>query len=216
MISVLERLQAFPYYQNYIDLTRLELAALYAITSSSSASIRKIAFIGSGPLPLSSLCLRDALNSKDSPFGVPPAPMTSSLDLDTDLNAVVVGKCEPEYVTLMNIDRDDEALDLSRRLCQALGTRGTGMEFLCADLGAVAKHKHKLEIDEMTKSEHGLQDYDAVFLAALVGEGQEEKEDMIEKVAGQMKEGSILVVRSADGMRALLYPVSPIGECCEI
>lgn len=191
-----ERLKAFPYYQNYFDLTRLELAALYAITSPDD-SIRNIAFIGSGPLPLSSLCLRDALNSKDSPFGLPPSQIAPLLDLDA--NEDELQKSE-NHVTLMNIDRDAEALELSRRLCQGLGVRGEGMEFWCGDLGDAT-------VSEDVKKQ-GLQEYDAVFLAALVGENQEAKERMIQKITSQMKEGSILVVRSAQGLRVLLYPVS--------
>jgi len=208
-IIVHKRLQDFPYYQNYVDLTRLELAALYAITSPSSCLIQKIAFIGSGPLPLSSLCLRDALNSKDSPFGMPLQLTTSFLGMDK-MEAVST-KGELEQITIMNIDRDREAIEQSRKLCQALGVKGIGMEFFCAEIGGAEKieeEDHRADGGKNNRSEHGLQGYDVVFLAALVGENQEQKEMVVEEVVGRMKEGSILAVRSAQGIRGLLYPVS--------
>ncbi|EUC34136.1 hypothetical protein COCCADRAFT_4471 [Bipolaris zeicola 26-R-13] len=46
-------LQSFPYYDNYVDLSRLEASLINAFASSPPTSI---AFIGSGPLPLTSLC----------------------------------------------------------------------------------------------------------------------------------------------------------------
>lgn len=46
-----------------------------------------------------------------------------------------------------------------------------------------------------------------VFLAALVGIGEEEKKDIVEHLARHMAPGALLVVRSAHGARAFLYPV---------
>lgn len=51
--AVQNLLSTFPYYSNYVDLTRLELAALQAVDPMPP---QKIAFIGSGPMPLTSLC----------------------------------------------------------------------------------------------------------------------------------------------------------------
>lgn len=47
-------LSRFPYFQNYRDLARLEH---HAITGASSQPIRRVLFVGSGPLPLTSLLL---------------------------------------------------------------------------------------------------------------------------------------------------------------
>lgn len=50
----------FPYYQNYIDLSAIECSVLSAfLPTSTPPSPRKFAFIGSGPLPLTSLCMLD-------------------------------------------------------------------------------------------------------------------------------------------------------------
>ncbi|EMD95516.1 hypothetical protein COCC4DRAFT_122548 [Bipolaris maydis ATCC 48331] len=51
--SITTILQSFPYYDNYVDLSRLEASLINAFASSPPTSI---AFIGSGPLPLTSLC----------------------------------------------------------------------------------------------------------------------------------------------------------------
>lgn len=66
------------------------------------------------------------------------------------------------------------------------------MKFTCADAGS----------DEVE-----LKDFDVVYLAALVGSTQQEKEAVLVNVVGKMREGALLVVRSAERLRRLLYPV---------
>jgi len=161
--QALERVQGFLYYSNYLDLTWLELCAVRAARRSSP---KKVAFIGSGPLPLTSLCLLQELKK----------------DLQSGSRA--------EDIEILNIDCDSSALGTSQRLCEALGDWSKGMKFLCAVAGSP-------EVD--------LRDYDVVYLAALVGMSQEEKEDITIKVAGTMRPGSLLVIRSAIGIRTCLY-----------
>ncbi|TPX60851.1 hypothetical protein PhCBS80983_g01566 [Powellomyces hirtus] len=50
----------FPYYGNYIDLTRMELNTLLSV-SGLKRPPTKFAFLGSGPLPLTSICLATEL-----------------------------------------------------------------------------------------------------------------------------------------------------------
>jgi nicotianamine synthase len=64
------------------------------------------------------------------------------------------------------------------------------MHFLCAEAGSC-----------------DLRDFDVVYLAALVGSTQAEKEELLKGVVGQMREGAILVIRSAHGLRRVLYAV---------
>ncbi|KAF3039722.1 hypothetical protein E8E12_005442 [Didymella heteroderae] len=52
-------LKTFPYYQNYIDLSRIECATLSVFLPPPTTPLQNIAFIGSGPLPLTSLCVLD-------------------------------------------------------------------------------------------------------------------------------------------------------------
>lgn len=67
------------------------------------------------------------------------------------------------------------------------------MEFACEEAGANGRD---------------LRGFDVVFLAALVGASQEEKEGVLMGMVGKMRGGAILVVRTAHGLRKLLYAVS--------
>jgi nicotianamine synthase len=158
----LQRLTEFPYFDNYVDLSRMELSAIHAIKSLAP---RKIAFIGSGPLPLSSLCLCKAL---DKAHG------------------------RPGSTTVLNIDNNPQAISQSRALAKGLGKGAQGMEFLCHEVGSAP-------LD--------LRVFDVVYLAALVGMTQVEKEICLIEVVKGMMEGALVVIRTAHGLRGLLYPV---------
>ena len=157
-----ETLREFTYYQNYVDLVRMELGAIHCVTPDDS--LGSIAVLGSGPLPLTSICISQALESRG---GRP--------------------------VWIHNIDRDPSAVTKSSRLCRALGHMEKSMSFHCAD--AVSETL-------------GLDQFDAVYLAALVGTSYGQKHDVISSVAKRMRPGALLVVRSAHSLRSLLYPVS--------
>lgn len=155
----------FPYYSNYVDLTKMEL---YALFSMSPTTPHKFAFIGSGPLPLTSLCIADFLEKefKDS----------------------------PTQVQIHNIDRDPRAISLSSSLCQKLGRRARSLTFQCTE---AIEDKQKQDLEE----------FDVVYLAALVGSSKIQKEQIINDFAGRMRPGALLVLRSAHSLRSLLYPV---------
>ncbi|KAH8649698.1 Nicotianamine synthase [Tricladium varicosporioides] len=171
-IATKQILATFPYNQNYIDLTRLELSSLLAIHPNLS-DIRQIAFIGSGPLPLTSLQLLKELNSEAGPFS---------------------NRGGKRNVEILNVDFSETAIEISSSLCARLGLEhhARDMKFLHADATNLPKGL--------------LKDYDVVFLAALVGNGQEEKEAVLRKVVGELREGTLVVVRSVRGLRGVLYP----------
>jgi nicotianamine synthase len=121
-------------------------------------------FIGSGPLPLTSLCMLDRY---------------------------------PEACVL-NIDRDAAALQVSQGLCEKLGYRG--MEFACEDISL-----------DMTTVNWG--SFEVVFLAALVGMDTESKIDILEALARKLRSGTLIVARSARGLRSVLYPVGTTSHC---
>lgn len=158
-------LRAFPYYQNYIDLANMELSAITPLLPKDK-SLQKVAFIGSGPLPLTSICLAQILREKYS---------TSS---DTDPH-------------ILNIDSCAQAISQSLTLCNLLGPYTSGLTFACEEAGS---------------SSRDLTSYDVVFLAALVGNTQEEKEEVLLRVVKQMRPGALIVVRTSHGLRGLLYP----------
>lgn len=95
-------LLAFPYHGNYVDLIRIELSALSSV-KPDGCDLCKFAIVGSGSLPLTSLCILDYLNKKD------------------------------DSVTCHNIDRNSMAISLSKALCNAIGYTTKSMGFECAD-----------------------------------------------------------------------------------
>lgn len=147
----------------------MELAAINSVTPRAP---QKVAFIGSGPLPLTSLCMYEALEC-------------CKKDNDPDLKS-------PETVVI-NIDNNINAISQSAALCKKLGERAQGLCFVCQDA-------ESLELE--------LSSCDVVYLAALVGATQREKEIVLMNVVEKMQPGSLLVIRTAHSLRTILYPVS--------
>ena len=150
-------LRSFPYYDNDVDLCRLEYSTLRAVSQNEP---RSIAFIGSGPLPLTSFCLADRLPNSQ----------------------------------IHNIDNDPGAIELSSTLTRQL---------------------HYKNITFGTENAYGgksLTEFDVVYLAALVGLEAEEKLRIVRDVAGRMRAGAVLCLRSAHSLRELLYPVIQPSE----
>jgi nicotianamine synthase len=153
-------LQTFPYHQNYVDLSRLEYSCLEAFLPASPT---QITFIGSGPLPLTSICFLDRYPN----------------------------------LRVHNVDRDASALSISEELCERLGY-GAHMSFACED------------VTQESGSDWG--SYEVVFLAALVGTDTHSKLAILESLARKLSPGTLVVARSAQGMRSVLYPVSSASQ----
>ncbi|XP_057515387.1 nicotianamine synthase-like [Amaranthus tricolor] len=160
----LHHLDIFPYFSNYLKLSLLE----YNILTQNSIHVpKRVAFVGSGPLPLTSIVL--ALNHlHETQF--------DNYDIDPSANEMAARLVEPDP-------------DLSSR-----------MKFHTKDVMSVGKEE--------------LEEYDVVFLAALVGMNKEEKIKVIHHLAKNMAPGSTLMVRSAHGARAFLYPVVDPENLC--
>ncbi|KAG7022393.1 putative nicotianamine synthase 4 [Cucurbita argyrosperma subsp. argyrosperma] len=156
----LHHLHLFPYFSNYLKLSLLEFSILRRHCPVLPSSV---AFVGSGPLPLTSIVLATR-----------HLPSTSFHNYDLDPLA------NTQASKLVSVDSD-------------LKTR---MVF------------HTCDIMKVTEE---LKEYEVVFLAALVGMEKEEKLRVIEHLCEFMAEGACLMVRSAHGGRAFLYPV--VEEC---
>lgn len=148
----------------------MELSAINA----SGEDPRRIAFIGSGPLPLTSLCISHLLGCQK--HAIHHAPMNGNTD----------------SLFVLNIDHNPAAVTQSQALCRWLGTRAAGLEFLCTDAKSPVQD---------------LSNFDVVYLAALVGSSQVEKEELLVSVVGRMRIGALLVIRSAERLRRLMYAV---------
>lgn len=178
-----ERLASFPYYANYEDLTRMELCAIQSV---EPRILQRIAFIGSGPLPLSPLCLTRALEREVFQGGGGATPLALKRTSFPTIRHVL----NPE---ICNIDHDERAIEISTRLCQRLGFTDREMAFRCEAAEDPAARE--------------LTSFDLVYIAALVGDTQQAKEDLILAVADRMQPGALLLIRSAWGLRTFLYPV---------
>jgi hypothetical protein len=154
-----DELGLFPYVDNYRLLHELERDALDRF--AEGAAVERVALVGSGPLPLTSLLLVS----------------------DPGLHVA-------------NLERDPVALGLSRQLAETLGV--TRMVFHRVDVGADSG-----DID--------LGWYDLVVLAALVGRTPAEKVRVIRHLAVDMAPGALLLARSAQGLRTVLYPEVEVG-----
>ncbi|KAI3755052.1 hypothetical protein L1987_54845 [Smallanthus sonchifolius] len=159
----LHHLDVFPYYNNYLKLSQLEFDILNRHYSSDQPDTvvvpKRVAFIGSGPLPLTSIVLASH-HLKNTEF--------HNYDIDHSANSMASCLVSPDP-------------DLSQR-----------MFFHSTDIMEVT--------DELNK-------YDVVFLAALVGMDINDKVKVIEHLAKYMAPGAVLMLRSAHGARAFLYPV---------
>lgn len=168
---------------------------LCAILSATKTAPRRVAFIGSGPLPLTSLCLLQSL--KQDALATPPSTPSAK------------NEQQPTEPLILNLDYDPSAIAASQALSFALGEAGRNMEFICA---------------EATSPIKDLSMFDVVYMAALVGFSQTDKEGIILKVASQMRAGALLVVRSSWGLRTCLYPEVDLAteallkrlECCVV
>jgi nicotianamine synthase len=154
--QVSQQLTKFTYYSNYVDLTRLECHALLAV----GAQLERIAWIGSGPLPLSS--------------------MEMMLQHHTTIRRID------------NIDIDSEAISVSTRLNNHLPWPTS-----------VRSRFHYHAINAVAYPDY--HQADVICLGALVGE-DDGKLEVIQHIAKGMRPGAWLLIRSAHGLRQLLYP----------
>jgi SAM-dependent methyltransferase len=103
-----------------------------------------------------------------------------------------LGYADALGASVVGLDRDATAIALARQVADRLGS--TAVRFEQADAADV-----------------GLTGYDAVVLAALVGETPSAKAGILRKVAASMRPGALLLARSARGLRTLLYPPVDLG-----
>ncbi|XP_004488704.1 nicotianamine synthase-like [Cicer arietinum] len=152
----IKNLTIFPYYGNYVKLANYETKIL---KENGVMHAKKVAFIGSGPMPLSS---------------------------------IIMAMHHMESTHFDNFDIDEKANEVASKIVASDKSLEKRMKFVTQDI---------MEVKEK------LGQYDCIFLAALVGMSRGEKVKILGHIRKYMKEGSVLVVRSAKGSRAFLYPI---------
>ncbi|KAJ4729210.1 Nicotianamine synthase [Melia azedarach] len=151
----LNNLNLYPYYGSYVNLAHSE----YKILSDNGvAQPKKMAFVGSGPMPLTS---------------------------------IVLAKNHLKSTHFDNYDIDGTANDEARKLVSSDAEFAKRMKFHTCDI---------MEVKEK------LGEYDCIFLASLVGMSKDEKMKIIGHIRKYMKNGGVLLMRTAKGARAFLYP----------
>ncbi|KAJ0091140.1 hypothetical protein Patl1_14299 [Pistacia atlantica] len=160
----LNNLNLFPYYGNYMKLANLEYTIL---AENGVVQPKKVAFVGSGPMPLTSLIMASH-HMKSTHFD--------------------------------NFDIDGAANLVARKIVSSDAEFEKRMKFHTCDI---------MEVKEK------LGEYDCIFLAALVGMSKAEKMKFLGHIRQYMRDGGVLLVRSANGARAFLYPVIEENELME-
>lgn len=182
--------ETFPYMDQYRQLARMETNTMdTALGEQGLPPVRKIAFLGAGPTPFTALCFRERLG--------------------------------PD-VAMINIDRSVEAILHGRRLAAALG-QDDGMEFVRAEVktGTASSPSSNGSHSENNNGADGslalpdLQDCDMVHFAALIGETEADKRDLLIAVAKAMRPGALIMLRSTDSLRQILYPRMDV-DCWEV
>jgi nicotianamine synthase len=97
------------------------------------------------------------------------------------------------------VDRDIAAVELSRRLVGRLGPADR-ISVVRADAASAS---------DMTRVVAGC---DVVVIAALVGTTRAEKRAVFDAIGASVRPGTYVVIRSADGLRSLLYPTVDIRD----
>ncbi|KAK7324419.1 hypothetical protein VNO77_27955 [Canavalia gladiata] len=123
------------------------------------------------------------VNPKKVAFvGSGPMPLTS----------IIMATHHMESTHFDNFDIDEKANEMARKIVASDATFERRMKFETQDI---------MEVRER------LGQYDCIFLAALVGMSKEEKIKIMGHIRKYMKEEGFLLVRSAKGARAFLYPI---------
>jgi len=151
-----KNLTLFPYYGNYVKLANYENKIL---KENGVENAKIVAFIGSGPMPLSS---------------------------------IILATHHMESTHFDNFDIDEKANEVASKIVASDKALEKRMKFVTQDI---------------MEAKERLGQYDCIFLAALVGMRRSEKVKILGHISKYMKEGSVLLVRSAKGSRAFLYPI---------
>ena len=135
-----EMLLTFPYHKNYVDLVRMEMNAIASVKPDFTS--QTFAFLGSGPLPLTSLCISRHLKSE----------CVTCYNIDQDAMAITtaVETCEalghsPETMCFQCASAGSPEIDLG--CCDIV--------YLAALVGSCSRHKREIVADVVKRMKPG-------------------------------------------------------------
>ncbi|KAJ1434276.1 S-adenosyl-L-methionine-dependent methyltransferase [Sesbania bispinosa] len=108
------------------------------------------------------------------------------------LTSIIMATHHMDTTHFDNFDIDEKANEVARKIVAS---------------DAALEKRMKFETQDIMEVRERLGQYDCIFLAALVGMSREAKLKILGHIRKYMKEGSVLLVRSAKGARAFLYPI---------
>ncbi|XP_068652666.1 nicotianamine synthase-like [Aristolochia californica] len=108
------------------------------------------------------------------------------------LTSIVMATRHMTTTQFVNFDIDELANRMARELVGTDAELKRRMKFTTCDIMSVREE---------------LGSFDCIFLAALVGMKKEEKVKIIGHIRKYMRSGGLLLVRSANGAKAFLYPI---------
>lgn len=135
-----EMLLTFPYHENYVDLVRMEMNAIASIKPDFAS--RTFAVLGSGPLPLTSLCISHHFKSE----------CVTCHNVDQDAMAVTTA------VTLCRaLGHSSETMYFQ---CASAGSPEIDLGdfdivYLAALVGGCSSHKHEIMADVVKRMKPG-------------------------------------------------------------
>lgn len=122
-------------------------------------------------------------------LGLPPVKRMACLGSGpTPFTALCFRERYSESVHFLNVDRDPEAIHFGSEIVRTCNFQN--VSFLQEDVALLKT----------------MSSFDVVHIAALIGTSAEEKRDLLLKVAKCMKPGALILVRSTDSLRTVLYP----------
>ena len=135
-----EMLLTFPYHGNYVDLVRMEMNAIASVKPDFAT--RNFAFLGSGPLPLTSLCISHHLKSE--------CVTCHNVDQDAAAIATAVASCRalglsPETMCFQCASAGSPDVDLG---C-------FDIVYLAALVGRCSTHKHEIVAEVVKRMKPG-------------------------------------------------------------
>ncbi|MDT4990641.1 MAG: hypothetical protein QOH97_533 [Actinoplanes sp.] len=113
------------------------------------------------------------------------------------LSALLLSRATKAHTTV--VDRDVEAVKLSRRLVERLAAPQQ-IKVVVSDAASAS---------DMARVTAGC---DVVIVAALVGTTRAEKQDALRAIGTSIEPGTYVLIRTADRLRTLLYPTVDLGD----